>query len=62
MIQLKQLRHTWATLALERGIHPKAVQERLGHSKVHITMDIYSHVMPSVAEEAASDVAAAIDG
>jgi integrase len=51
------LRHTWATLALERGIHPKIVQERLGHSTIAITLGIYSHVSPRLHDEAANLVA-----
>lgn len=46
------LRHTSATLLLTAGVHPKVVQERLGHSKIGITMDTYSHVMPSMQREA----------
>ncbi len=41
-IRLHDLRHTWATLALQAGIHPKVVSERLGHSTIAITLDIYS--------------------
>ena len=41
------LRHTWATLALQTGIHPKVVSERLGQSTISITLDTYSHVMPA---------------
>lgn len=51
------LRHTWATLALEDGVHPKVVQERLGHSTVAITLGIYSHVSPRLHDEAANQVA-----
>lgn len=54
------LRHTWATLALQAGVHPKIVQERLGHSTIAITLDIYSHVNPAVDAEAANTVAALI--
>ena len=43
-LTLHGLRHTWATLALEQGIHPRVVQERLGHSTIAITLGIYSHV------------------
>jgi integrase len=43
VIRLHDLRHTWATLALSVGEHPKVVQERLGHANVSITLDIYSH-------------------
>jgi integrase len=48
------LRHTWATLALQAGIHPKVVSERLGHSTISITLDTYSHVMPGLDIEAAT--------
>jgi integrase len=47
------LRHTCATLLLVEGIHPKIVQELLGHSNVGITLDTYSHVLPGMGEEAA---------
>jgi integrase len=56
-LTLKGLRHTWATLALERGIHPRVVQERLGHSTIAITLGIYSHVAPTLHDEAASLIA-----
>lgn len=56
------LRHTWATLALQAGVHPKVVQERLGHSTISITLDTYSHVMPSMDTDAADRVAALILG
>jgi len=56
-LTLHGLRHTWATLALERGIHPRVVQERLGHSTIAITLGIYSHVAPSLHDEAAEIVA-----
>ena len=46
-------RDTHATLLLRQGVHPKVVQERLGHAKVGTTMDIYSHVMPTLQREAA---------
>jgi integrase len=56
-LTLKGLRHTWATLALEQGINPKVVQERLGHSTVNITLNVYSHVSPTMHAEAANLVA-----
>ena len=37
---------------LQQGVHPKIVSERLGHSNTRITMDIYSHVLPSMQQEA----------
>ena len=57
---LKGLRHTWATLALERGIHPRVVHERLGHSTIAITLGIYSHVAPTLHDEAAHLIASEI--
>ena len=47
------LRHAHATLALSAGVNPKIVSERLGHSSISVTMDIYSHVLPGMQEEAA---------
>jgi integrase/predicted RNA-binding Zn-ribbon protein involved in translation (DUF1610 family) len=52
-IRLHDLRHTHATLALQAGIHPKVVSERLGHATVAITLDTYSHAIPAMQEEAA---------
>lgn len=50
-------RHTWATLALSSGVHPKVVQERLGHSSISVTLDRYSHVTEGMDREAAEQVA-----
>ena len=47
-VTLKGLRKTHATLLLELGVHPKVVQERLGHSTITTTMNIYSHVTPTM--------------
>jgi integrase len=52
-LTLHGLRHAHATLLLKRGIHPKVVSERLGHSNIAITMDTYSHVLPGLQEQAA---------
>ncbi len=52
-IRLHDLRHTHATLALQAGVHPKVVSERLGHATVSITLDTYSHAIPALQEEAA---------
>jgi integrase len=57
-IRLHDLRRGWATLALQAGIHPKVVQERLGHANIGITLDTYSHVTAGLHEEAAEQVAA----
>jgi integrase len=52
-IRFHDLRHTHATLLLAAGVHPKVVQERLGHSQISLTLDTYSHVIPSLQTEAA---------
>lgn len=52
-LRFHDLRHTHASLLLALGIHPKVVQERLGHTVITTTMDIYSHVMPTLQKEAA---------
>ena len=57
-IRLHDLRHTHATLALQAGIHPKVVSERLGHANISITLDVYSHAVPAMEEEAAAKIAA----
>jgi integrase len=50
------LRHSHATMLLKNGINPKVVSERLGHAKVGTTLDIYSHVLPGMQEEAAQGI------
>jgi integrase len=62
IIRLHDLRHTHATLALAAGVHPKVVQERLGHANIAITLDTYSHAVPALEEEAARTVAALVFG
>jgi integrase len=52
-IRVHDTRHTAATLMLGQGVHPKIVQERLGHSTVSMTLDKYSHVSMSMQQEAA---------
>jgi len=52
------LRHTWATMAMEKGIHTKVVSERLGHANISVTLDIYSKVRPAMDAHAAETVAA----
>jgi integrase len=55
-IRFHDLRHAHATHMLSSGVHPKIASERLGHSKVAITMDRYSHVMRGMQEDAAARV------
>jgi hypothetical protein len=57
-IRLHDLRHTWATLALSAGVHPKIVSERLGHATIAITLDTYSHVSPGMQQDAADTATA----
>ena len=52
-MRFHDLRHTCATLLLLRGVHPKFVQELLGHATIAITLDTYSHVMPSMGDATA---------
>lgn len=52
-IRFHDLRHTCASLLLSAGVHPKVVQERLGHSSIRVTLDKYSHLMPNMQAEAA---------
>jgi integrase len=61
-IRLHDLRHTHATHMLASGVHPKIAQERLGHSSVGITLDLYSHVLPGMQAEAVARVDAALHG
>ncbi len=55
-IRFHDLRHSTATLLLTLGVHPKIVQELLGHSQIFITLDIYSHILPTLQEEAMSQL------
>jgi len=52
-IRIHDLRHTCATVLLKKNVHPKIVQARLGHSKISMTLDLYSHVLPEMDAEAA---------
>ena len=53
-IRLHDARHTHATIMLKQGVHPKIVQERLGHSTISTTLDTYSHVAPGLQQAAAT--------
>ncbi len=61
-ISLKGLRHTHATILFAQGVHPKVVSERLGHASIGITLDIYSHVIQGMQEEAVSKFEEAMRG
>lgn len=53
-MHLHDLRHSIATILLSMGVHPKIAQELLGHNQISMTMDIYSHVLPTMQKEAMS--------
>src|SRR5215210_5322705 len=59
-MRFHDLRHTCATLLLSRGVHPKFVQELLGHATIAITLDTYSHVMPSMGDATAKAMEGAL--
>ncbi len=61
-ITLHGLRHSWATLALQAGVHPRVVQERLGHATIGVTLGTYSHVQAGMQKDAAEQVAGLIFG
>ena len=61
-IRFHDLRHTAATIALGRGVHPKVVSEMLGHSRIAVTLDLYSHVTPTMQREAVAAMDAAMGG
>ena len=61
-LRIHDLRHTAATHLLNKHVHPKVVQELLGHSTIAITLDTYSHVMPALAKDASSHMSSLVQG
>jgi integrase len=61
-LRFHDLRHTHATQLLLAGVHPRIAQERLGHSTVSLTLDLYSHVSTAMQEDAAAKINAAFGG
>jgi integrase len=59
-LRFHDLRHAHATHMLSSGVHPKVASERLGHSKIGITLDLYSHVLPNMQVDAAAIVDGAV--
>jgi integrase len=59
-VRLHDLQHTHATHLLRQGVNPKVVSERLGHSTVAFTLDVYSHVLPGMQDDAARRIDAAL--
>ncbi|HSH58472.1 MAG TPA: tyrosine-type recombinase/integrase [Acidimicrobiales bacterium] len=61
-LRVHDLRHTYATIALGAGTHPKVVADRLGHATIAVTLDTYSHVVPALQEQTANELASLILG
>ncbi|MDX6379212.1 MAG: hypothetical protein QOI57_236 [Rubrobacteraceae bacterium] len=61
-IRFHDLRHTCATLLLGSGVHPKLVQELLGHATIAMTLDTYSHYLPSMGDQTARAMEDALEG
>jgi integrase len=59
-VRFHDLRHSSATMLLSMGVHPKVVQELLGHSQISMTMDVYSHVLPTMQQEAMNRLSEAL--
>jgi integrase len=59
-VRFHDLRHTCATLLLSRGVHPKLVQELLGHATIAMTLDRYSHVLPGMGDQTATAMESAL--
>jgi integrase len=59
-IRVHDLRHTCATLLLTQNVNPKKVQELLGHANIAETMDTYSHVLPDMQDEVATEMERAL--
>lgn len=55
-LRFHDLRHTAAALAIGSGAHPKAIQDRLGHSTIRLTLDLYGHLLPGLEEALADDL------
>ena len=62
IIRLHDARHSCATLALDAGLHPKVVQQLLGHSSWNITMDLYSHRVERLQRDASTQLEALVTG
>jgi site-specific recombinase XerC len=60
--RMTQVAITVATILLSMGVHPKVVQELLGHNQISMTMDIYSHVLPTMQKDAVSKLNDALQG
>lgn len=62
LCRARHKRHTCATLLLQAGEPVHVVSERLGHSKVSMTMEVYAHVLPDMQQDAAAKIGALLHG
>ena len=60
-LRVKDLRHVHASIMLSEGVHPRVVQEQLGHASITLTLDTYSHVTPGIQSEAVQRVGKVLD-
>ena len=60
-LRIKDLRHVHANIMLSEGVHPRVVQEQLGHASITLTLDTYSHVTPGIQSEAVQRVGKVLD-
>ena len=61
VLRIKDLRHVHASIMLSEGVHPRVVQEQLGHASITLTLDTYSHVTPGIQAEAVQRVGKVLD-
>jgi len=59
-IRFHDLRHTYASLLIANGEHPKRIQALMGHSSINVTMDVYGHLMPGAGDEVADRLGALV--
>ena len=60
-VRLHDLRHSCASILLKAGVHVKVVSERLGHSTIAITLDLYSHLLPGLQRDASDKIESSIE-
>jgi integrase len=60
-IRFHDLRHTHSTMLISKGVNIKVVSERLGHSSIRVTLDVYSHVLPTMQDEAVRQIDLLLD-
>ena len=61
-VRFHDLRHTAATLLLAQGVDPRTIMETLGHSQISLTLNTYSHVLPTLQHDAANKLDAILNG